>query len=157
MTLTKGQIEEAMGRAAYVYELLEVEARTLSLGDVVDDLRAKKQAAEHGGEEYADDVAVLEQQISDREGERQRLTARSIEIAEILWGPGAEPGEKTWQEKVRALPREQALVAIEQVLRRRPEVTPPEDADEWTAEQMREWLVQKISELPEDERNAWTR
>lgn len=156
MTLTKGQIEEGMGRAGYVYELLEVEARARRLGEAIDDLKAQKQAAEHGGEEYADDVDVVAEQIRAREGDLQRLIARSIEIAELLWGPGAKPGEPSWQEEVQALPRERALVAVEQVLRRRPEVTPPEDVDAMHLDEIQNWLLEKIAELPEDERNAWT-
>lgn len=156
MTLTKGQIEEGIGRAGYVYELLEVEARARRLGEAIDDLKAKKQAAEHGDEEYADDVAVFLEQIRAGEGDLQRLLARSIEIAELLWGPGAKPGEPNWQEEIRALPREKALVAVEQVLRRRPEVSPPEEIDTWELEEIRQWLLEKIGQLPADERNAWT-
>ena len=138
MTLTKGQIEEAMGRAALVYELLEVERRAAEAASLMD--RAEDSSVE-----------------TLAEGDFHCLTARAQKITEMLWGDGAEIGEKTWQEKLKELSREQALVAIEQVLRRRPEVTPPEDVDSWTVDQMQTWLVEKIAELPEEERSGWTR
>jgi hypothetical protein len=155
MTLTKGQIEEAMGRAGLVYELLEVEARIERGEALITSVKQKlKIAIASRRPEERDD---LESKLENVEEGFQRLTARLLEITELLWGDRAADQEIGWRREVLALNRERALLAVEQVLRRRPEVSPPEDVDAMNLDEIRSWLVAKIGELPEEERSAWTR
>lgn len=150
MKLTKGQIEEAMGRAGLVYELLEVEARLEAIGRQIADL-TERETTPKSEEDFVATVELKEA----REQDLARLAARVREISDLLWAPDSSP--QGWVEKLTSLSREKALVAVEQVLRRRPEVTPPENMDEWDVAQIRDWLVEKVRELPEEERDAWTR
>ena len=121
MRLTKGQIEEALGRAALVEELRYIQT-----------------AIDEDG--YVGPFA-------------ERMKARAEEIAQLLWGETEASAD--WREKIENASRGEAKQAIELLLRRRPEVTPPEDVEEWTLDQMVEWLIEKIGELPEGERDAW--
>lgn len=151
MTLSKGQIEEAMGRAALVAELNEVEQRLNGITGTIKQLKIEANQPGESGEEAK--KVVVEASVMG-----EQLSARREAILTLLWHPEPENEEpKTWQEKLQALPREEALVTVEAVLRRRPEVSPPEGVDEWEPPDIRDWLIEKIGELPEDERDAWTR
>lgn len=149
MSLTAWQVQEAMGRAALVYELLEVEQRIRATGGSIEKLEDPGVAGLSD-----DDREALQEQ---RREELENLMRRQAEIVETLWGAGAVAGEKSWQDEVRELDREGALVAVEQILRRRPEVSPPEDVDAMNLDELHTWLVAKIGELPEEERKGWTR
>lgn len=151
MPLTQGQIQEAMGRAGLVYELLEVEARIERAEGTRKHRESQLPLASHLKR------PTLEAERDQATEVRDRYLRRMEEIIELLWGEGAKPGEKSWQEEVRELDREQALLAVEQLLRRRPEVTPPDDVDEQKIGWIHNWLVAKIGELPKEERTGWTR
>jgi hypothetical protein len=155
VTLSKGQIEEAMGRAALVTELNEIERRMAGLGQTAQKLGTQVQLA--ASEKKADAEAEYQGKLTECERMAEQLAVRREEILSLLWHPESDEEPRTWQEKLQALPREEALLTVEAVLRRRPEVSPPENVDAWELTSIRDWLVEKIGELPEDERDAWTR
>jgi len=156
MTLTKGTIEEAMGRAALVYELNAVEARMQGLGPTLKHLRGQVEVARD--QRRPDEQSDLEGKAAECDEMLQQLSARREAILSLLWHPDADAEPPpNWEDKVRNAPREELLRAVENVLRRRPEVTPPEGFEDWAPRPLRDWLLCKIGELPEEERDAWIR
>jgi hypothetical protein len=155
MALTQGQVHEALGRAALVYELLEVEKRTGGCEAAISRLEGEIDFYEGGRGGDEDELARLEAANVARVGELERLRARRTSILTTLWGPDSEPGRKGWREQIEDIDsRELGLVAVERLLQAHPEITPP-DAEAWTLDRIVEWLIGAVGVLPQDERESW--
>jgi hypothetical protein len=158
--LTKGQIEQALGRAALIEELRELEVRMPVAGEGIKELKAME-----GSADLADKVAAGKH-LEEVEQAFENFNRRRTEIMELLWH-GTEETGPSWRQKIEALPREEIGLVVELILKRRPEVTPPPfiSSDEFASAaddsevvaEARRWAVEKIAELPEEERDTWTR
>lgn len=138
MKLKRGQIEEAVGRAALIYELETVEDR----------LDRACSTIEEAPEDLDVDPMIVE---------REMLTKRLGELLRLLWGPDDPEEGGGWRVRIENLPREEALLVVEALLAKHGEITPLEDADSKPLHEIVEWLLEKIEALPEEERDAWTR
>ena len=155
--LSTPQVEEALGRAALVFELQEVEARSLSLVDLIEERQGEKAAADSGAElDGGEEARRLELEIEGRQDELDRLVNRARAITDALWGEETEQ-PPDWRQEIRALDRPGAIRVLEHFLRRYPQVTPPEDVDNLDLAELQAWLLDKIGALPEQERTGWSR
>lgn len=134
--LPTSSIEQALGRAALIFELGDVEERIERILKADHGFTPAEQAQREADQEFA-----------------EILNARRSEILATLWpGDDVEP-EPTIAEEIEALDGPSIELAVRELLRRHPEITPPSEDLELDA--AKAWLLDRINRLPREEREGW--
>lgn len=124
--LSSATIEQALGRAAMIFELDAIEQRIEGIMERADSSDVDREFAEV-------------------------LNGHRTELLATLWGPD-EP-EPTIAEEIEALTPTDLGLAIRELLRRHPEISPPDE--DLSLDDARLWLLERINRLPREERESW--